>query len=90
MREVRFKISNEYGLHARLATELVKVANEFNSQIQLVCKDMETNFKSIMGVMALGVSSGEVITIRAKGFDENEAISALSLKIIELNIGKEA
>ncbi len=84
-----FKITNESGLHARPATILVNVAVSFKSDIRLNALKKTIDFKSIMGVMSLGVYSGTTIEVIADGADEKEAIEAIKDKIIELKLGKE-
>ena len=53
-----FKITNETGIHARPATTLVNCCMEFDSKITLQALKTEVDFKSIMGVMSLGIYSG--------------------------------
>ena len=72
-----FKITNEFGLHARPAVQFVKIATQFKSEIKVVTADIEANGKSIMGVMMLAAAKGAEITIQAEGVDETEAINAL-------------
>ncbi len=84
-----FKITNESGLHARPATILVNVAVNYKSEIMLNALKKTIDFKSIMGVMSLGVYSGTTIEIIANGEDEADAINAIKDKILELKLGKE-
>lgn len=71
-------VANAYGLHARPAAELVKLANTFKSEI-LVAKDgLEVNGKSIMGVMMLAAEKGSILQIRAIGVDAQGAVEALA------------
>ena len=84
-----FKITNETGIHARPATTLVNCCMEFNSDITLSALKNEVDFKSIMGVMSLGIYSGTVIEVRCNGVDEKEALDAISEKIVSLGLGKE-
>ena len=84
-----FRITNEQGIHARPATKLVNVAMKFESVITLSASKKTVDFKSIMGVMSLGIYSGTSIEIKCEGQDENEALDALSKEIIALNLGKE-
>lgn len=79
MCEIRLKITNRVGLHARPAALFVQTANRFKSDIQ-VCNGNGTvaNAKSILGVLALGIKQGSEITIRAMGEDGEQAIAALS------------
>ena len=84
-----FKIINESGIHARPATTLVNTAIEFKSNITLTALKREVDFKSIMGVMSLGIYSGVIIDIKAEGEDEMDSINTLSDKIVSLGLGKE-
>ena len=68
------KVTNEDGLHARAAALFVRVSNQFNSE----------NGKSIIGVMSLGVFSGEDVEIICYGEDEEDALIALT-NLIESN-----
>jgi phosphocarrier protein HPr len=71
-------IVNQDGLHARPAAQIVRLANTFNSEIEL-CKDgVGVNGKSIMGVMMLAAECGSSITIRANGPDADQAVDALA------------
>lgn len=84
-----FKITCETGIHARPATTLVNVVMGFKSDITLSALKRDVDFKSIMGVMSLGIYSGTIIEVKADGEDENEALKAVADKIIELGLGKE-
>ncbi len=84
-----FKITNETGIHARPATTLVNCCMDFDSDITLSALKNEVDFKSIMGVMSLGIYSGTVIEVKCNGIDEAEAIEAISEKIVSLGLGKE-
>ena len=75
--EKNVTIINETGLHARPASQFVKKAGKFKSEIQIIFEEKEINAKSIMGVMSLGIGQGKEITLRAEGEDETEAINEL-------------
>lgn len=70
-------VVNPLGLHARPAAQLVKLANSFASEIQLVKDGVPVNGKSIMGVMILAAECGSSITVRAEGADAQAAVAAL-------------
>lgn len=89
MVEKKFFITSDLGLHAKYCTMLVKTCNDFAAKATLSCRGITADFKSIMGVMALGVSAGEVITINIAGSDEVEAMKRLSLQLSEEKIAKE-
>lgn len=70
-------IKNTIGLHARPAALFVQTANQFGSEIRIKKDNSEINGKSIMGIMAIGIASGETIEIITEGHDELEAMEAL-------------
>ncbi|WP_100794361.1 phosphocarrier protein HPr [Viridibacillus soli] len=89
MMEKTFKITSPVGLHARPSTVLVAGVTPFASVIQIKYKDKTVNLKSILGVMSLGVSEGEVITIKAEGSDEEAAIAKVAELMISEGLGQE-
>ncbi|MFZ5966439.1 MAG: HPr family phosphocarrier protein [Bacillota bacterium] len=70
-------IINKLGLHARPAALFVQMTNKYDSDVFLEKGTKKINAKSIMGVMSLGVSKGETVTIITDGPDEQEAMEAL-------------
>jgi phosphocarrier protein len=72
------RIVNSLGLHARPAAQIVRLAANFSSHIELEKDDLAVNAKSIMGVMMLAAESGSTLRIRAEGEDEAQAVAALA------------
>ena len=70
-------IKNNVGLHARPATFFIQKANSFKSSIWVEKEDRRVNAKSLLGVLSLGVTQGEAITVAANGSDEKEAVDSL-------------
>ncbi len=77
MVQVKYKIKNEEGLHARPASDFCKTAGRFASDITVIKDGEEFEAKSILMVLCIGAVKGDVIEIRAEGEDEQEAIDAL-------------
>ena len=77
MAEVKVKIKNKLGLHARPAAEFVKIASKYKSEVIVSKNDREVNGKSIMGVMTLAAEMGSELHIRAIGEDDINVIDAL-------------
>ena len=71
------KIINKDGLHARPASLFVKEANKFECGVSVEFKGKAVNAKSIVGIMSLGVSSGDEILIITEGRDEEKALKSL-------------
>ncbi len=77
MKEFKYVVKDELGIHARPAGLLVKEAAKFKSDVKIAKDGKETDAKRIFGVMSLGVKNGNEVTITADGADEAEAIAAL-------------
>ena len=68
------QIKLEEGLEARPVAMLVQVASQFESTVYINSEDRKVNAKSIMGMMSLGLASGEEVTVVADGNDEDTAV----------------
>jgi phosphotransferase system HPr (HPr) family protein len=64
-------------LHARPAGLLAMAAAKFASAIELSAGASRADAKSVLGVMGIGATSGQLITVRATGADAGEAVAAL-------------
>lgn len=71
------RIKLETGLEARPVAMLVQVASQFESSVYINVNDKKVNAKSIMGMMSLGLASGEQINVTADGKDEEAAIEGI-------------
>lgn len=74
MKELRYVITDEIGIHARPAGLLVKEAKEFESKITIEANDKSADATRIMSIMGLGVEKDTEIVVKAEGPDEVEAI----------------
>ena len=80
MQKIILSVINKVGLHARPASEFVKMASQFNSRILVrnVTRDTgSVDAKSILSVLTLGVEKGHEIELTSEGEDEAQAIQAL-------------
>ena len=59
---------------ARPIAMLVQLASQYVSNIEIHRDTMTVNAKSIMGMMTLGLSTGESVVVSAEGTDEEAAI----------------
>lgn len=81
------QVINDTGLHARPAALFVQAASKYRSKIWIEKDEKSVNAKSIMGVMSLGVAKDIMITIRAEGADEKEAVHEL-VQLVESKFGE--
>ncbi|MDD5949779.1 MAG: HPr family phosphocarrier protein [Lachnospiraceae bacterium] len=73
----RMEIQLPTGLEARPVAMLVQVASQYHSKIYIEAEDKKINAKSIMGMMGLGLVSGEEIAVSADGEDEEQALDGI-------------
>ncbi len=67
-------VENRAGIHARPATEIVKVASRYKSDIFFEKDTMKINGKSIMGIITLAATYKTKLTCICCGEDENELL----------------
>lgn len=80
-------VNHDVGLHARPASDLVRLANSFRSKISLSIGGKRANAKSILQVLGLGAGKGSQVTIETDGEDEQAAAEALAA-MVECRQGK--
>mgnify|MGYP001086510220 CR=1 FL=1 len=77
MLEKSMKIQLKNGLEARPVAVLVQVASQHESTVYIESTGKRVNAKSIMGMMSLGLNTGEEVNVIADGKDEKEAITSI-------------
>jgi phosphocarrier protein len=78
MKELKYVITDELGLHARPAGQFVKLASSFKSSIKLGTPARMVDAKSILGIMSLALKQGSEISATIEGPDEDEAFEKLT------------
>ncbi len=77
MASKKITINLPSGLEARPVALLVQVASKYESSIYIECENKKVNAKSIMGMMSLGLVTGEDVLVSAVGSDEEEALDSI-------------
>ena len=79
MLNARLTVTNELGLHARAAANLVKGISTYQSKITLTRSDSDrsADAKSILSVLTLAATKGTILEISIDGPDESEALAAV-------------
>lgn len=88
MIEREVTVRNRAGLHTRPASQLVKTASQFESEVYLQRDNYEINGKSVIGVMTLAAEQGATLTLVVEGEDEREAAEAIAA-LFENGFGEE-
>lgn len=83
MKEVKYIITDELGIHARPAGLLVKAVSQYNCDVIIKIGEKEGNAKSIISIMTLGVKKGDEVTFLVDGTDEAEASETLRVFLSE-------
>jgi len=71
-KEITIRLEN--GLEARPVAMLVQVASKYDSSVYLEAGEKRVNAKSIMGMMSLGLDTGEKVNVIVDGADEAAAL----------------
>jgi phosphotransferase system HPr (HPr) family protein len=82
-------VHNASGLHARPAAAFVGAAKKFaDTKVWVVKGEVARDAKSILQVLQMGVTKGTVVTIRAEGPAEADAVATL-VGLIEGGLGED-
>lgn len=76
-------VGGSEGIHARPATELVRIANAFQSIVRLKVDGRTVDAKSVLSIMTLAIRPGTEVQLEVDGADEEQALAALS-KLLEV------
>ncbi len=78
MQETTLTVSNELGLHARVATMMVQAMQNYACQVTLVKDGVEVDARSVLGLLLLAATPGSEVLVRAHGPDSSRAIQEIS------------
>ena len=82
------QIQNELGMHMRPAEMFGRLAQKFQSKIQVSRESHRVDGKSIIDLLTLGAAKGTQITVEADGPDAQAAVDALA-NLVEVEFKKE-
>jgi len=70
-------ILNQRGLHAHAAAKFVKLASQYEADIEVRRGDLTANGRSIMGLMMLSAGVGNDVEVSAAGPQAEAALAAV-------------
>ncbi|MDX1392553.1 MAG: HPr family phosphocarrier protein [Rheinheimera sp.] len=70
-------IVNQLGLHARAASKLAQLCQQFNCRIELVQEDKSADASSVLALLMLASSKGKTLEVCTEGEDAQQALSAV-------------
>lgn len=72
-----YEIKDKFGIHARPAGELVKLAQAYESVCTIEVNGKSADFKKLFTVMRLGAKQGDSVKVTVEGPDEENAANSL-------------
>lgn len=75
--EKNLTIVNKLGLHARAATQLVQLAQQFKADVTLIQGEKTASAASVLGLMMLESHQGKEVTVVSEGDDAEAALAAV-------------
>lgn len=67
---------------ARLTAKLVQIASRYQSRVSIRQDSTVVNAKSIMGMMMLGLVSGQKLDVEVDGEDEKDAMDSIEMFLL--------
>ena len=77
MKEYRYVVKDNNGLHARPAGMLAATCKNFASEIKVFSNGKEADGKRLLSLMSLGAKCGAELHFKIEGKDEEEAERAI-------------
>ena len=75
--EREITICNQLGLHARAATKLAVLANQFDATVTLSNGEKSASAASVLGLLMLESGKGKTISLSAEGEQAEAAMEAI-------------
>lgn len=85
METLKTTIKAVNGMHARPASELVKLAKGLDSKIMLSNGVKQISATSMLGILSLGLKCGTEVTVSAEGGNEAENAQAVASFLSSVN-----
>jgi phosphotransferase system HPr (HPr) family protein len=76
-------VLNPQGLHARPADLIVRLANQFQCQVEIGKEGEWVDAKSILSLLTLGAAQGTELGLQATGPDASDAVAAMKTLFTE-------
>ena len=77
MKEFKYVVTDNEGIHARPAGELVKLVKGFESTIFIEKEGKKVDCRKLLALMGLGVKKGHRLRFTAQGADAEQALKAI-------------
>ncbi len=76
--ETTLTVPEGLGLHARVATMMVRAMQNYSCHVTLIKDDVEVDARSVLGLLLLAAAPGSEIVLRAHGPDSRQAVEEIT------------
>lgn len=73
----QMEVLNELGLHARVASRIVRETRKFDSSVVVKKEGRDFDLKNVTGVITVNAKRGDVLLIEFEGADEEAAAAGM-------------
>lgn len=81
---MRFTINDAYGIHARVATQIVNLVDLYSGELNFVVNGKKASGSSVIGLMQMGTRKGDIVSLEyIKPMKNQVEFETMLLKIIE-------
>lgn len=70
-------VKDAFGIHVRPASELVKLAGQFDATVTITAGDRTVTCNSVAVILNLGATQGTRLSVTAEGAESREALAAI-------------
>lgn len=81
-------IRNKLGLHARAATKLAKLTQQFDAKVEIIQDQQRVDASSVLCLLLLASAQGREIQLCAEGPEAAQAVAAIA-QLIEARFDEE-
>ena len=77
MKELTYRIKNEFGIHARPAAHMANLASGFTCGVSIFAGAKTADAKGVLGIMGLALKQGDELRMQFDGCDEDAAVGKM-------------
>lgn len=74
----KVRVTNRFGLHARVATSVAKAMDRFACSVTVKKDGQEADARSVLSLLLLAATPGSEITLSAAGPDSEQAVMEIT------------
>lgn len=83
MKEFKFTVKDDKGIHARPAGVIVATAKKFSASTLMTFNDQSYDLKKLLPLMGSGLKKGDSIVVKVAGDDEDACAKELKVAFKE-------